>query len=145
MNKQPHMNENVIAGNVRGIRKRDAYTCWDEARLRRVGKGFYPSQYSFIRRTESGYRTCRRSILRQTGCNNTYLSDPSKPKTKDDKDKSEFHAQRWEARFYREKFDFTLPFTKKNLFFLNGNWPRGKWWKMFDENFRPLKTTQDQK
>ena len=32
MNKQPHMNENVIAGNVRGIRKRDAFTCWDEAR-----------------------------------------------------------------------------------------------------------------
>ena len=26
------MNENVIAGNVRGIRKRDAFTCWDEAR-----------------------------------------------------------------------------------------------------------------
>ena len=53
------MNESVIAGTEQELRKRDACTCWDEAgRL---------DQWGGIRRTESGYRTCRRSILRQTG------------------------------------------------------------------------------
>ena len=47
------MNENVIAGTEQELRKRDCLYQW-----------------GVIRRTESGYRTCRRSILRQTGADN---------------------------------------------------------------------------